>query len=400
MTVTSDRCGEPQRYASIAATIAEGVRNAAPTAELGARVREATLESVCAHLLADVEVGLFLSAGVDSGALLGLMRDAGQEKVRAITLGFDEFTGTGEDEAPLAAIAARHYGAEHVVRRIGKAEFEADFPRILEAMDQPSIDGVNSWLVSKAAREQGLKVTLSGLGGDELLAGYPSFRDIPKWVRWLKVPAMVPGLGKTARRAARWLGVDRGSPKLAGLLEYGGSYAGSYLLRRGLFLPFELNDVLDGDVVREGLERLDPVAHLRSAALEPDPGAPVARVASLEACGYMRNQLLRDSDWAGMAHSVEIRMPLVDFSLLKALAPCMPGLTATAGKAALAAAPSLPLPAAMVGRPKSGFGLPMGKWLNPALVGKGAESRAWGLEVLKRLSEPELNLQALAVPHS
>ncbi len=400
MTVTADGCGEPERYAAIAATIAEGVRNAAPAAELGARLREASLESVRAHLLADVEVGLFLSAGVDSGALLGLMRDAGQEKVRAITLGFDEFAGTGEDEAPLAAIVARHYGAEHVVRRIGKAEFEADFPQILEAMDQPSIDGVNSWLVSKAAREQGLKVALSGLGGDELLAGYPSFRDIPKWVRWLKVPAMVPGLGKAARQALRWLGAGRGSPKLAGLLEFGGSYAGAYLLRRGLFLPFELNDVLEGDLVREGLERLDPLHRLSKAALCPDPGTPIARVASLEACGYLRNQLLRDSDWAGMAHSVEIRTPLVDFSLLRALAPCMAQLSASSGKAALAAAPSLALPAAMLYRPKSGFGLPMGKWINPALVRKGAESRALGLEVLQRLTGSEVKPGTPAASHS
>ncbi len=163
---------------------------------------------------------------------------------------------------------ARHYGAEHIVRRIGQAEFEADFPRILEAMDQPSIDGVNTWLVSKVAREEGLKVALSGLGGDELLAGYPSFRDIPQWVRWLRLPAHIPGLGVALRQAAGWLGAARQRPKLAGLLEYGGDYAGAYLLRRGLFLPFELKDLLDGDLVREGLERLDPLRHLRSAALD------------------------------------------------------------------------------------------------------------------------------------
>ncbi len=395
MTVTAEGAGEPERYASIAATIAEGVRHAPPPGELAARVRDASLESVRAHLLADVEVGLFLSAGVDSGALLGLMRDAGQAKVRAITLGFDEFVGTGEDEAPLAAIAARHYGAEHVVRRIAQAEFEADFPRILEAMDQPSIDGVNTWLVSKAAREQGLKVALSGLGGDELLAGYPSFRDIPAWVRWLRVPAMIPGLGRAARQAALWLGAGRRSPKLAGLLEYGGDYAGAYLLRRGLFLPFELKDMLDGELVREGLGRLNPRQHLRGEALCPDPLDPIARVASLEASAYMRNQLLRDSDWAGMAHSVEIRTPFVDFSLLKAIAPCMSGLTAVSGKAALAAAPSLPLPDAMLRRRKSGFGLPIGKWTGAPAAAKGAQSRALASTVLHH-AMPQLAMRPAA----
>ena len=106
-------------------------------------------------------------------------------------------------------------------------------------------------------------MALSGLGGDELLAGYPSFRDIPAWVRWLKVPAMVPGLGRAARRARDGWGQGGARQNCAGLLEYGGDYAGAYLLRRGLFLPFELSDVLDGDLVREGLARLNPLEHLQ-----------------------------------------------------------------------------------------------------------------------------------------
>lgn len=382
LTVADGTVGAPRPYARIAQVLAEGARRPAAPADMPALVRDATLDSVRAHLLADVEVGLFLSAGVDSGALLGLMRDAGQEKIRAITLAFDEFAGTAEDEAPLAAQIAALYGAQHVVRRISKAEFQADLPAILDAMDQPSIDGVNTWLVSKAAREAGLKVVLSGLGGDELLAGYPSFREIPKWVNWLRVPGKVPGLGRAARGIATALGMARQRPKLAGMLEYGGDYAGAYLLRRGLFMPFELETVLDGDVVGEGLKRLDVLPRLRAVALDPDPGSPTARVASLEASCYMRNQLLRDADWAGMAHSLEIRTPLVDFEVLKALAPAIPGLTASAGKAAFAAAPSTPLPSALVTRRKTGFGVPMGHWLNSARASKGAASRAWGQEVL------------------
>ena len=383
LTVADGKVGAPKPYASIAATLAEGARHPAPAQELPARVRAATLDSVRAHLLADVEVGLFLSAGVDSGALLGLMRDAGQEKIRAITLAFDEFAGTAEDEAPIAAEIAALYGAQHVVRRIRKAEFQAALPDILDSMDQPSIDGVNTWLVSNAAREAGLKVVLSGLGGDELLAGYPSFREIPKWVSWLRWPSQVPGLGKVARGIANSLGVARQRPKLAGLLEYGGDYAGAYLLRRGLFLPFELETVLDAESVRSGLERLDLLPRLREVALNPDPLLPTARVASLEASCYMRNQLLRDADWAGMAHSLEIRTPLVDFALLEALAPSIPGLTASAGKAAFAAAPSKCLPTALVTRRKTGFGVPMGDWLALSARGnKGAASRAWGQHVL------------------
>lgn len=390
LTVSDGSVGAPRPYARIAEVLAEGARHPSALADMPDMVRSATLDSVRAHLLADVEVGLFLSAGVDSGALLGLMRDAGQEKIRAITLAFDEFSGTAEDEAPLAAEIAALYGAEHLVRRISKAEFQADLPAILEAMDQPSIDGVNTWLVSKAAREAGLKVVLSGLGGDELLAGYPSFREIPKWVNWLRIPSKVPGLGRAARNMSNLLGVARQRPKLAGLLEYGGDYAGAYLLRRGLFLPFELGSVLEEDLVRSGLERLDVLPRLRAMALDPDPMSPTSRVASLEASCYMRNQLLRDADWAGMAHSLEVRTPLVDFTVLKALAPAIPGLTASGGKAAFAAAPSKPLPTALVTRRKTGFGVPMGDWLmlpgKAARANKGAASRAWGQEVLANVA--------------
>ena len=194
---------EPRPFGSIAAILAEGVENPVPAVELEPRVRAAVLDSVKAHLLADVEVGIFLSAGVDSGALLGLMRDAGQQEIRAITLAFEEFNGTAEDEAPLAAQIAKRYGAKHILRRVSEQEFRHDLPAILDAMDQPSIDGVNTWFVAKAAKEAGLKVAISGLGGDELLAGYPSFVDLPRWRRRFGPLAAVPGLGELSRFALR-----------------------------------------------------------------------------------------------------------------------------------------------------------------------------------------------------
>jgi asparagine synthase (glutamine-hydrolysing) len=135
------RTSEP--FANLAGILADGrEQGVPPAAELPARVRAAVGDSVRAHLVADVEVGSFLSAGVDSGAVLGLMRDAQQRRIRAITLAFDEYEGTPQDEAPLAARVAAQYGVEHIVRRIGKREFEDDLPAILDAMDQPSIDGI------------------------------------------------------------------------------------------------------------------------------------------------------------------------------------------------------------------------------------------------------------------
>lgn len=376
---------EPRPFASLATILAAGATDPIPAAELDERLCTAVRDSVQAHLMADVEVGIFLSAGVDSGALLGLMADAGQRDTRAITLAFDEFRGTAEDEAPLAGRVAERYGARHNVRRVDEREFRADLPAIIEAMDQPSIDGVNTWFVAKAAKEAGLKVALSGLGGDELLAGYPSFVDLPRWRRRFGPLAAVPGLGRIARPLVRALapGFARARPKAPGLLEYAHSWAGAYLLRRGLFLPSELKEVIGPDLAREGLRRLQPLRRL-AEHLSPDPRSDVGRVCALESAHYMRNQLLRDADWAGMSHGVEIRVPLVDTALLEALAPAVPSLAPGSGKAALAQAPATPLPSAILAHAKTGFAVPTGAWMSSApLAAKGLASRAWSQTVLQ-----------------
>src|SRR5437868_4549876 len=167
-----------------------------------------------------------------------MMRDAGQHEISAVTLALEEFRGTPEKKAPLAAKVAKQDGARHIVRRLSEREFIADLPLILEAMDQPSIDGVNTWFVSKAAKEAGLKVAISGLGGDELLAGYPSFADLPRWRRRFGPLAHVPGLGNLTRHLLGALAprVKRERPKALSMLEYAGSWAGAYLLRRGLYM--------------------------------------------------------------------------------------------------------------------------------------------------------------------
>ena len=209
-TLWVDRVGtrETKQYFSIADTYCRcGGRDARPQAmkicRLGAR--EALLDSVRHHLVADVPVGAFLSSGIDSGALVGLMRDAGQQDIQTVTLAFEEFRGRSEDEAPIAAEIAAQYGTRHTTRVVTEQEFRDDLPKILDAMDQPTIDGLNTWFVSKAARELGLKVAISGLGGDELFGGYPSFRDVPLWVRALAIPGRIPGLGDACSAATDWL---------------------------------------------------------------------------------------------------------------------------------------------------------------------------------------------------
>jgi asparagine synthase (glutamine-hydrolysing) len=384
---------EPIPYVSLAAILAQGARHPAPVAEAAERLRGAILDSLRMHLVADVEVGIFLSAGIDSGALLGLIHDLGGPVPRAITLGFDQFRGMSEDEAPLATQVAALYGAKHVLRRVSEAEFRRDLPAILDAMDQPSIDGVNTWFVAKAAREAGLKAAISGVGGDELLAGYPSFVDLPQWRRLLGPLAAVPFAGALGRVFLETFASTelRRRPKLGGMLDYAGSWEGAYLLRRGLFLPRELPAVMgDAELAREGLRRLKPLGLIRTS-LGVDPGTDVGRVCALESANYMKNQLLRDSDWAGMAHGLEIRTPLADIELLRALAPVICRLRPGRGKTAFALAPSRPLPAEVVRRAKTGFAVPTAAWmaeagLSRAAVGdaksKGAISRRWSTVVL------------------
>jgi asparagine synthase (glutamine-hydrolysing) len=148
---------------------------------------------------------------------------------------------------------------------------------------------------------------------------------------------------------------------------------------------------MDAGLAREGLRRLRPLRGL-SASLVPDPGTDVARVAVLESTQYMRNQLLRDADWAGMAHGVEIRLPLVDTTLLETLSAVIGQIMPGAGKLALAAAPSRPLPDEIVARAKTGFGVPTSAWAGDASASsglrssgksKGLTSRRWSQLVVK-----------------
>jgi asparagine synthase (glutamine-hydrolysing) len=354
------------------------------------QLRFALEDSVRHHLIADVPVGVFLSAGLDSTTLTALAAHEGGT-LRTVTLGFDAYRGTPNDEVPLAEQVARQYGATHQSIWVTREDFRDHLHRVFAAMDQPTTDGVNSYFVSYAAAQTSLKVALSGLGGDELFGGYPSFREIPRVVNALGWLRHCRPLGKAARIVSAPILKLLTSPKYAGLFEYGGTYAGAYLLRRGMFMPWELPAFLDPEIVRQGWLDLQPLLHLEES-LE-GLTKPRLKVACLESCWYMRNQLLRDSDWAGMAHSLEIRTPLVDVVLLRNLSPLLAGdLPPT--KRDMALAPRSPLPDAILNRPKTGFQIPVRDWLlaqkpeardqRPA-AGRGL--RSWARYVYSRFNQ-------------
>ncbi|HEY0513860.1 MAG TPA: asparagine synthase (glutamine-hydrolyzing) [Thermoanaerobaculia bacterium] len=374
LTVRDGQVGEPVPTGSAAAP-----------ATMAMAPAEAVEDSVRAHLVSDVPVAVFLSAGLDSGLIAALARRHLPEPPATFTLRFDALEGTPEDEAPLAAEVARRLGTRHVERRMGRADLADLWPGAIAAMDQPSIDGFNTWVVSRAAHEMGLKVALSGLGGDEIFGSYPSFAGVPRLERAARRAGRLPGLAALWPVAARAVAADR--PKLAGLLRYGKTLPGAYFLRRGLFLPEELPGLMGRDAAEEGLRRYDPVADA-ARALAAGNGHVVdgwTAVQALETARYMRNQLLRDADWASMAWSVELRVPLVDAWLRQRLAANRFEPARSEGKAALVRRAAPELPEAVLARPKTGFYIPVAEWMRPELAARrpGERSRWLAARVLE-----------------
>jgi len=365
----------PKPYFSITEEFrkAEAAPRALSDAALEEQLRAICSDSMLYHMVSDVPVGIFLSAGVDSSVLAALGAQQNPDKLHAITLGFREYRGTPDDETVLAERHAGELGIRHTTRWIERSDFRNQWRNFFAGMDQASTDGVNSYLVSNAAGASGLKVAISGLGGDELFGGYPSFRDIPR-MRGL-VPR-APRAGKLLRRSSAPLFRRVTSPKYAGLLEYGSSYAGAYLLRRALYMPWELPRLMGRERAAAGLATLQPLVRLE----ETVEGLANERciVSALEFTWYMRNQLLRDADWAGMAHGVEVRVPFVDVALLRALAPMIAGSNPPT-KARLVAAIGPPLSDDIATRRKTGFSVPVREWLRAEVphVSKERGLRGW-----------------------
>jgi asparagine synthase (glutamine-hydrolysing) len=382
--VEEGRMGAPKCWWDVSAAWRDTPAKLPDAGEVRERTRAALRASVAAHLVADVPVGVFLSGGIDSGALAGLMVEAGATNLQGITLAYDEFAGTHEDEAPLAAQLAAHYGIQHHVRRVSHDEFSADLPRILAAMDQPSVDGINTWYATKAVAELGLKVVVSGVGGDELFQGYSSFKQLPRLVSTWSTASKLPGAMPVARAAMGWQAQRSGNARWRYLPDWARTMPGAWWLRRGLFSPADLPALMGADLAAEGLQGFSPEAWVGQMSGPLAFNGQLA-VGQIESTTYMGNQLLRDSDWASMDHSVELRTPLVDAWLLRDLQPLLGALSQFPNKRLLAEAPIKSLPEALITRRKTGFGIPVQKWLKQiGHAGAGAgPSNAWAREVAK-----------------
>lgn len=315
-----------------------------------AATRAALVESVRRHLVSDVPVGLFLSGGVDSTAVLALAREAlgPTADLRTFSIGFDD---PAYDESAIARRTAEFFGARHTEWRMTEAEGRAEIAGYLAAMDQPTTDGFNAWCVSKLARREGIKVVLSGLGGDELFAGYGSFRQVPRFLRAHRVLAMLRPLAAAVLErtpvGSRWR-------RLAAFLRGPATALAAFHVQRGIFTEAEARALV------RSLTGADPGP--ADWALDGLPDGAADTVSFLELTRYMRNQLLRDSDVFSMAHGLELRVPLVDARLFAALSAIPAAVRLRQGKQLLLeAVPEIP--EWVRTQLKRGFRFPFQAWM-------------------------------------
>ena len=309
-----------------------------------AHTREALIDSVRHHFVSDVPVGIFLSGGIDSTALLALANETGHQGIRTFSIAVDD---EAADESAIARRTAEHFGSEHHEMRLDAGVARGLFERFLGHIDQPTIDGLNTFTVSSLAREHGMKVVLSGLGGDELFGGYSSFTKIPKMLRWHPILRRIPGLlsflpyGKPQHR------------RLADFLRSPGSVEDAFGALRGIFSKGEaaaLTQWISGS--RSQLVQTTANSELETAN----------RISELELTRYMRNQLLRDSDVMSMAHGLELRVPFVDRMLVEQVTQ-IPAAQRLRGQKSLLTDAVPEVPEWVVNQKKRGFLFPYQKWL-------------------------------------
>jgi asparagine synthase (glutamine-hydrolysing) len=317
-------------------------------------------DAVLSHLVSDVPVGIFLSGGIDSSALVAILSQNG---VRANTFSL-VFNEQDFDEGQYSREIARRFATEHHEIPISSRDALDTLPEALCAMDQPTIDGINTYLVSAKTRAAGVKVALTGLGADEMFAGYSNFRRVPKLEAFSKRFGRLPKVTQRPLSASLSLfaGKNDRSSKFFELVQ-DASKVHPYFLLRTLFGRAERERLFLAPDLAIYQHSLDQV--LQQSILESLPLDAVNRISYLESSCYMRNTLLRDSDFMSMAHGLELRVPFLDRPLVEACfrIPGKKKLQGTQSKSLLLASLGVALPPEIVNRPKRGFTLPFEQWL-------------------------------------
>jgi asparagine synthase (glutamine-hydrolysing) len=320
-------------------------------------------EAVRLQMVSDVPIGIFLSGGIDSSALVSILSRGG---VTPSTFSI-VFREADFSEAQHSREVAAKFRTDHHEIEVSERDVLADMPDALRAMDLPTMDGVNTFFVSREARKAGVKVALSGLGGDEVFAGYSSFRTVPRFERLSRTLNYVPSVGRNGMSSLFGAVAPESDQnrKLALLMFDKGEGIHPYFVSRMLFTPEQCQKLFRKNEKSVFETAFASQQYRLNRALRLDP---VNRVSYLESRCYMLNTLLRDSDFMSMSQGLELRVPLIDHQLAKRVL-ALPGKWKLNGtpKKLLVNALEGSLPDGIVHRPKRGFTLPFEHWMRQEL---------------------------------
>lgn len=323
-------------------------------------------ESVKSHLVADVPLAAFLSGGIDSSAIIALMSKYATQAVQTFTICFDEHEFS---ERKLAQRVAEKWGTLHTEVVLTEDNLLAALPRATSDIDQPTIDGVNTWVVARSTKHAGITVALSGLGGDELFGGYPSFQRVQRFLRYATPITLINTATRNAIAsfAVKVAGNSLSAQKVMTALCAGGDALSVYASIRGLFSKASRHSLVrkNGFIKRDYDLPEETLSLLESA--QPDVDI-FNRVSRYELSLYMANMLLRDTDTMSMAHALEVRVPLLDHRLVEWVYALPEKIkVGHPPKALLVDALGADIPAEVIHQRKMGFTLPFERWLHTAL---------------------------------
>jgi asparagine synthase (glutamine-hydrolysing) len=311
-------------------------------------------EAMQRHFVSDVPVGIFLSGGLDSTALVALAHRIGRKDIQTLSIGFEE---APYDESMVARQTAEHFGCNHHEKRMHAKDASGLLEDFARSIDQPSVDGFNTFIVSRFAKECGVKVVLSGLGGDELFGGYPSFRVVPKLLAWHRRTARA-GVKSLMIPASNLLPRNTPVSRTLRFLSGRGEVSDAFRTVRSVFSQQDSEDLVRWYTQKEieqswavGRTSYHPPEHVGNA------------VSQSEISSYMLDQLLRDSDVMSMRHSLELRVPLLDRAFVEHVTKITPAIRLANNKQLLV--DSVPeIPPWVRNRRKQGFTFPFAEWMS------------------------------------
>lgn len=309
------------------------------------------------HSVSDVKIGIFLSSGIDSSTLASFLIENNSDDIQGVTVVFQD---DNNNESLEAIKLAKDFGIPLYIKNVTKEEFYSDIDEIFNAMDQPTVDGINTWYATKAAAECNLKVVFSGVGADELFNGYNYYKWMPSYMKIAITFLRIPLLNNFLIKISQLLSIFSNRNKLYYSMEWLQNFRTAWLLKRAFLVP---NEILDKKLYSSiyTFEKIN--SKLIEYADISSNSFPLDVLIKYDNLIYLRHQLLRDSDWASMYHGVELRTPFVDKYFLESVLPYRQYFGKYENKEMLYANLKYKLPQSIIKRKKTGFSIPVKKWI-------------------------------------